>query len=78
MTDNADEVDQVVAGELARYRKQVGRELTAEEIEQIHRSPTMHGWLRFCKANHEHNSVRLRAQGWTLSEGDFGVWVRKQ
>lgn len=60
-------LDKEVQAELIRYQKQVRRELTAEEVKEIHRSPRMHGWIRFCKANHEHNSARLRAQGW--------VWV---
>jgi hypothetical protein len=70
-------VDNEVADELIRYQKQVGRELTAEEVNEIHQSPKMHGWIRFCKTNHEHNSARRRAQGWTLSEGDHGHWTRK-
>jgi hypothetical protein len=70
-------LEKQVQAELIRYQKQVGRELTAEEVEQIHRYPKMHGWIRFCKTNHEHNSARLRAQGWCLSEGDHGYWTRK-
>jgi hypothetical protein len=70
-------LDKEVQAELIRYQKQTSRELTAEEVKEIHQSPRMHGWIRFCTANHEHNSARLRAQGWTLSEGDHGYWTRK-
>jgi hypothetical protein len=62
--DRTDWVDQEVAEELIRYRKQVGHELTGEEIQEIHQSPRMHGWIRFCKVTHEHNSARLRTEGW--------------
>jgi hypothetical protein len=71
-------LDKEVADELTRYRKVVGRELTETEIEEIHRYPKMHGWIRCCKLNHEHNAKRLRAQGYVLSEGTHGTWVRKQ
>jgi len=69
-----DWVDKGVADELIRYRKQVGRALTGEEIEEICQSPRMHGWIRFCKGNHEHNSARLRAEGWELAEYKPGHW----
>lgn len=70
-------VDKEVERELKRYRQQVGRELTESEVTEIHRSPKMHGWVRHCRTNHEHNAKRLRAQGWCLSEGDHGYWTRK-
>ena len=34
-----EKVDKEVADELARYQNQVGRELTREEVEEIHESP---------------------------------------
>lgn len=43
-----EKVDKEVADELARYQNQVGRELTREEIEEIHESPKMHCWIRWC------------------------------
>jgi len=75
-----DRVDNEVADERIRYQKRVGRELTPEEIEEIHQSPKMHGWIRFCRANHGHNSARLRAEGWELVECKPGNWrwERKQ
>lgn len=67
-------IDREVELELETHRRRVGRELTAEEIRDIHRSPTHHGWIRHCKANHEHNSKRLRAEGWVQVETAPGVW----
>jgi len=69
-----DWVDKEVSEELIRYRKQVGRELTAEEIGEIRQFPRMHAWIRFCRANHEHNSALLRAEGWELVEYKPGNW----
>jgi hypothetical protein len=63
-----------VADELARYRKQVGRELTAKEVEEIHQSPKMHCWIRWCKSTHEHNKKRLVAEGWVQVEYEPGNW----
>lgn len=68
------EVDQDVADELIRYQKEVRCELTAEEMDEIRWPPRLHGWIRFCKANHEHNSARLRAEGWTFVEYKPGEW----
>jgi hypothetical protein len=69
-----DRVDKEVADELARYRKQVGRELTAKEVEEIHQSPKMHCWIRWCKSTHEHNKKRLVAEGWVQVEYEPGNW----
>jgi hypothetical protein len=71
---NTDRVDKEVAAELARYRKQVGRELTAEETAEIMRSPKMHCWIRWCKSTHEHNKKRLVAEGWVQVEYEPGNW----
>jgi len=75
-----EKVDKEVADELARYQNQVGRELTREEVEEIHESPKMHCWIRWCKETHDHNAKRLRAQGWVLIEYKPGNWrwERKQ
>jgi hypothetical protein len=67
-------LDKAVQTELIRYQKHVGRELTGEEVEEIHQSPRMHGWIRFCKTNHKHNSAGLRAQGWVWVEYKPGNW----
>jgi hypothetical protein len=69
-----DRVDKEVADELARYRTQVGRELTAEETAEIMRSPKMHCWIRWCKSTHEHNKKRLVAEGWVQVEYEPGNW----
>jgi hypothetical protein len=75
-----DRVDKEVADELARYQKQVGRELTSKEVEEIMRSPKMHGWIRWCKLTSEHNKKRLVAEGWIQVEFKPGNWrwERKQ
>ena len=39
-------------------------------------SPTR-GWVEWNIKRHRDNAARLRAQGFTLSEGDHGGWVRK-
>ena len=69
-----DRVDKEVADELARYQKQVGRELTRKEVEEVHRSPKMHGWIRWCKSTHEHNKKRLVAEGRMQVEYKPGYW----
>ena len=76
----SEKVDKEVADELARYQNQVGRELTREEVEEIHESPKMHCWIRWCKETHDHNAKHLRAQGWVLIEYKPGNWrwERKQ
>jgi hypothetical protein len=68
-----------VADELIRYQKQVGRELTAEEVEEIHRSPKMHAYIRWKKKCFEHDSKRLRAEGWMLVDykPENWRWERK-
>lgn len=68
------DLDREVQDELQRHRVRVGRAFCAEEIVQIHQSPKMHGWIRFCKANHEHNARRLRSEGWSQVEIKPGVW----
>ena len=75
-----DRVDQEVLDELARYQKVVGRELTAEELEEIQRSPKMRCWIRWCKSTHEHNKKQLIAEGWVPVEYKPGNWrwERKQ
>jgi hypothetical protein len=75
-----DRIDIDVRAELARYQKQVGRELTAEETAGIMRSPKMHGWIRWCKLTSEHNKKRLVAEGWVQVEFKPGNWrwERKQ
>ena len=37
----------------------------------------MRGWIEWNVKRHRDEATRLRAQGWTLSEGDHGGWVRK-
>ena len=37
----------------------------------------MRGWIEWNVTRHRDDATRLRAQGWTLSEGDHGGWVRK-
>lgn len=39
-------------------------------------SPTR-GWVEWNIKRSRDNAARLRAQGFTLSEGDHGGWVRK-
>jgi hypothetical protein len=39
-------------------------------------SPTR-GWVEWNIKRSRDNAARLRSQGFTLSEGDQGVWVRK-
>jgi hypothetical protein len=77
--DRTENIDKEVVDELARYRKQVGRELTQKEVEEIHESPQMHGWIRWCKSTYEHNKKRLVAEGWVQFEYKPGCWqwVRK-
>jgi hypothetical protein len=72
-SDMAD-LDKVVVAELVAHRRRVGRELSGDEIAEVHASPTHHGWIRYCQSNHEHNARRLRAQGYTLVERLPGVW----
>jgi hypothetical protein len=72
-------LDQEVADELARYQKEVGRELTLKEVKEVHQSPKMHGWIRWCKSTYEDNKRRLVAEGWVQFEYKPGYWqwVRK-
>jgi hypothetical protein len=37
----------------------------------------MRGWVEWNIKRHRDEAARLRAQGFTLSEGDHGGWVRK-
>lgn len=80
MTDRIEhaKIDQEVAEELQRHRVRVrlehGRDLSVDEVKEIHRSPKRHGWIRHCKANHEHNAARLRSEGWSQVEIERGVW----
>jgi len=37
----------------------------------------MRSWIEWNIKRHRDEAARLRAQGWTLSEGDHGSWVRK-
>jgi len=37
----------------------------------------MRGWIEWNIKRHRDEAARLRAQGFTLSEGDHGSWVRK-
>jgi hypothetical protein len=37
----------------------------------------MRGWIEWNIKRHRDEAARLRTQGFTLSEGDQGVWVRK-
>jgi hypothetical protein len=37
----------------------------------------MRGWVEWNIKGHRDNEARLRAQGFTLSEGNEGFWVRK-
>jgi hypothetical protein len=67
-------LDKVVVAELIAHRRRVGRELSADEIAEVHASPTHHGWIRYCRSAHEHNARRLRGQGYTLVERLPGVW----
>ena len=77
---NADRVDNEVRDELIRYQMQVGRELTANEVEEIHQSPKMHGYIRWRKECFKHDAKRLRADGWAWTEWKAGNWrwERKQ
>jgi hypothetical protein len=66
--DRIASVDTEVMEELQRHRDRVGRELSCEEVKEIHRHPRMHGWIRYCRTNHEHR----KAQGWVLVPGLVG------
>jgi hypothetical protein len=37
----------------------------------------MRGWVEWNIKRSRDNAARLRSQGFTLSEGDHGSWVRK-
>ena len=73
-------LDKEVQAELIRYQKQVGRGLTAKEVEKIHQSPKMHGYIRWKKLCWEHDKKRLEREGWvwvTWKPGNWH-WERKQ
>ena len=49
-----------------------------EVIEEWDRAAhPMRGWIEWNVKRHRDEAARLRAQGFTLSEGDHGSWVRK-
>ena len=37
----------------------------------------MRGWIEWNIKRHRDEAARLRAQGFTLSDGDHGFWARK-
>lgn len=50
----------------------------AEVVEAWDRAANpMRGWIDWNVKRHREKETRLRAQGFTLSDGDHGWWVRK-
>jgi hypothetical protein len=67
--------------EITDYMKRHGIKPTSTRDEVIkawdRAANPMRGWIEWNIKRSRDNAARLRAQGWTLSEGDHGWWVRK-
>jgi hypothetical protein len=67
--------------EVADGMKQHGIRPTSTRAEVIQAwdraANPMRGWIEWNIKRHRDEAARLRTQGFTLSEGDQGVWVRK-
>jgi hypothetical protein len=67
--------------EVAEHMKRHGIRPTStgeEVVEAWDRAANpMRGWIEWNVKRHRDNEARLRARGFTLSEGDHGGWVRK-
>ena len=67
--------------EVADHMKRHGIKPTSTRDEVIdawdRAAHPMRGWIEWNVRRHRDEAARLRAQGFTLSEGDHGGWVRK-
>lgn len=67
--------------EVADHMKRQGIKLTSARDEVLkawgRAANPMRGWIEWNVKRHREKEARLRAQGFTLSDGDHGFWVRK-